>query len=542
MTGTTPRRTVAVLGLLLLLFAGRLVDTARRKSFTFDEPHYVGTGLYLWHTGDYRWAGVLAAQAPLAFHLGSLGLLALDLHGRQPTPTLGFDLLRAPDVPLGRLHLLARLPFIALAVWGGLLVFLWAREAAGDAAGLVAAFCYTFCPTILANGFEAHSDVTVTVFYLQTLYAFWRWYARPTAPRLALAGLSLGLALAAKLSATLIPPMLGLLLLGTAVAGRPAPGPGPLAPPAGRLRRLAWAAGVLGVLVAVAVAVIWLAYGGSFRTAAEAGEPDWGWRLPAYARAFLFDHQANLGGRTTYLFGRFSREGWWWFFPVAFAVKTPLGMLALLALAATRHGARRAAGVPPIGPFLGVAAAVYAYVACFVLQVPLGIRYVLPLYPLMHVFVGTRLAGLGASWRRAGALAAGAWLAAASLWVHPDYLAYFNEAAGGPAGGHRILLESNIDWGQDLTTLARWLQARGNPPVWLAYFGREDARRYGIRARPLPGCAPVTGLVAISRNVRAGLYQTGFGAPPPGCFDWLDAYQPIGHAGWSILVYDVPPA
>jgi 4-amino-4-deoxy-L-arabinose transferase-like glycosyltransferase len=535
MTSASGRRTVAVLALLLLLFAGRLVDTARRKSFTFDEPHYVGTGLYLWRTGDYRWAGVLAAQAPLAFHLGSLGLLALDLHGREPKPTLGFDLLRASDVPIGRLRLLARLPFIALAVWGGLLAFLWAREVAGDAAGLVAAFCYTFSPTILANGFEAHSDVTVTVFYLQTLYTFWRWYARPTAPRLAVAGLSLGLALAAKLSATLLPPMLGLLLLGTALAGRPAPG-------AGRLRRLLWAAAVLGALAAVAVAVLWLAYGGSFRTAAEPGEPDWGWPLPAYVRAFLFDHEANLGGRTTYLLGRFSREGWWWFFPVAFAVKTPLGMLALLALAASRRGAPRVAAVPAIGPFLGVAAAVYAGVACFVLKVPLGIRYVLPLFPLMHVFVGTRLAGLGASWRRAGALAAGAWLAVASLSAHPDYLAYFNEAAGGPAGGHRILLESNLDWGQDLTTLARWLRARGNPPVWLAYFGREDPRRYGIQARPLPGCRPVTGLVAISRNVRAGLYQGGFGAPPAGCFDWLDAYQPVGRAGWSILVYDVPPA
>jgi hypothetical protein len=589
-----PAAATLVVVALMALFVARLTHTALEKSYTYDEPHYIGTGLYLWHTGDYQWVEVLSGHPPLAFHLASLPWLFADAGAVPLKPNVGFELIERPEPELRRLRLLTRAPFIALACWGALLLFFWARETAGAWAGVAAVFLYTFCPTILANAPLAHSDITVTVMFLQTLYAFWRWCVRPRPLRLILASVSLGLALLAKLSAILLVPTLGALALARAAG---VPPPGTAAPRDRRFGgRIAWAAVVLLVLLGGATAVVWLGFGGSFATRAAAGEPYADVPLPGYLRALLFDVKANSGGRRTYLFGDFSAHGWWYFFPLAVAVKTPLAALALLGLAVLRrrperrsrsrgdaaaradgpaasslsprrlqddgggssmsppapHGASpggsdaRAEDVgkyPRLGAVPAVAAAVYALVACFVLKVPLGVRYILPLYPIAHLFVATRLAPPPRGWRRLAIGGAAAWLALASLAAHPHYLAYFNEAVGGPAAGPRYLIESNIDWGQDLSTLASYLRTRGNPPVQLAYFGRESPASYGMRATRLADCAPVTGVVAVSVNYLTGLYAPRIFAPPdPACWDWLRGHEPVARPGYSIVVYDIPAA
>jgi hypothetical protein len=253
--------------------------------------------------------------------------------------------------------------------------------------------------------------------------------------------------------------------------------------------------------------------------------------------SFLFDRAVNDQGRNLYLLGEFASGGWWYYFPVAFAVKVPLAITALLVLAIVAPVARPSR----LGWLIGVPVAVYLAIACFWLDVTLGIRYLLPIFPLLFVFIATQLTPTEVGWRRAALSLACAWLAIASLWIHPNYLAYFNEAAGGPSRGHRYLLDSNIDWGQDLPTLAEYLAKRGNPVVRLAYFGREKPEDYGIRSRPLKGCQPVKGLVAISTNVREGLYKPHglLGRPRPGCYDWLKAYEPVAYLGYSIFVYDI---
>jgi predicted membrane-bound mannosyltransferase len=254
--------------LLLMLFAARLGDTAVRKTFTFDEPHYIGTGLYLWESGDYDFAASLNLHPPLSFHIGSLPLLAFDLEDLSRERGFLKRLFEREEPGVRALRIAGRIPFIALACWGAVMCFLWAREVAGDAAGLLAAFLYTFSPTVLANGSLAHSDITVTVFFLQTLYTLWRWMMKPTPLRLLLCGLSLGLAIIAKLSALLLLASVGLIFVIIALRLRPArptlPTPGPVA----TRERLLWAAAAgLGTLV-LALFVVWLGYGGSFRISA----------------------------------------------------------------------------------------------------------------------------------------------------------------------------------------------------------------------------------------------------------------------------------
>lgn len=540
MSHIASRRTIAALILLLALFSGRLIHTATEKSYTFDEPHYVGTGLYLWRTGDYQWMRVLRGHPPLAFHLASLPLLGRDLGPLPEISDVGFEFLHRSPAALHEIRLLTRLPFILLACWGAILLFSWAREVAGNGAGLLAVFLYTFCPLTLAHAPLAHSDITVTVMYLQTLYTFWRWCVRPKPRRLILCGLSLGLALLAKLSALLLLPTLALLV--GARAFFPQLDAEPRIPRRTVRNRLLSAATVLLAICVVATAVLWLGYGGSFATTPEPGEPYADLPLPGYVRALLFDAKANENARTTFLFGQYSDSGWWYFFPLAFAVKTPLAMLGLLVLAALGRSTRMQ-GRPPLAAIIGVAVAVYGFVACLLVKVPLGLRYLLPMYPLLHLFIATRLASGRARWRRGLTAVCCLWLAGASVSAHPHYLAYFNELVGGSREGYRYLIESNLDWGQDLGTLARYLRSRGNPPVHLAYFGRENPDTYGIRAMPLSGCEPVAGLVAISANILQGLYAPRITDPPvPGCYAWLRGYAPVARPGYSIFVYDIPGA
>jgi hypothetical protein len=344
-----------------------------------------------------------------------------------------------------------------------------------------------------------------------------------------------------KLSGLLLLGSTGLLFLAVGLRLRPERPSLPCVGPDALGRRLVWALGSGLAVLAVALVVVWIGYGGSFRITTLDTGPWAGIPLPSYLLALFFDQAANEGGRDLYLLGEIASGGWWYYFPVAFAVKVPLAISALFVLALAAPALRPSR----LGWWLAIPTAVYLAIAMFWLDITLGLRYLLPLFPLLYVFIATQLAPLGGGARRNSVAFLCSWLAAASLWIHPHYLAYFNEAVGGPAGGHRVLLESNLDWGQDLGTLADFLAQRGNPPVHLAYFGPEKPADHGIRGRPLQGCRPVSGLVAISANVREGLYrpQGGFGRrPKAGCYDWLSDHEPIARPGYSIYVYDIPTA
>ncbi|MEE3328324.1 MAG: phospholipid carrier-dependent glycosyltransferase, partial [Myxococcota bacterium] len=254
---------------LLALFAFRLVDSANRNALTFDEPHYVGAGLYLWDSGDYDFARSLYYHPPLAFHVASLPLLFVETPEPPLTRDVGRQLLSGTEPSPERVRALSRLPFVFLACWGALLVFLWAREWAGTGAGLFALALFTVSPVMLAHSFLAHSDITVTVFFIQTLYTFWRWSDRRTFVRFLLCGLSLGLALIAKLSGLILLPTLALLLWTREVGVWPfdqkvtAEGHAP--PASGGFWRSSFrAAGLWVDLLLVAVLVIWIGYGFSF--------------------------------------------------------------------------------------------------------------------------------------------------------------------------------------------------------------------------------------------------------------------------------------
>ncbi|MDG2334553.1 MAG: glycosyltransferase family 39 protein [Myxococcota bacterium] len=555
---------VAGMAAILILVLGlRLLDAAESNTLTVDEPHYVGVGLYLWESGDYDFAKTLTFHPPLTHHLASLALLPWLDDALEITRGIGGQLLSGSDPEPQRVRWLSRLPFVGLACWGAFLIFLWAREVAGPGAGLLALSLYSLSPTLLGHGFLVHSDIAVTVFFVQALYTFWRWWNRPGALRFALCGLSLGLALLSKLSALLLLPSFGLLLLAIEYGVPPFSSAADREAGGWRTRGL-WLPGMratsrLAGLIAMATAVIWVGYGFSLELTAAQGGPFSGLLLPSILQALWFDVEANAQSRPIYFFGEIAQGGHFpHLIPVAWALKTPVPVLILLGWALlapgsplaktksddedresgcqeSRRGERSALAI------VAVAVAIFLGIVVFWLRVPLGLRYALPVIPLIAFFIGIRIAP-SQGFRLGATCLLVTWLAIAGAAIHPHYLAHFNRLAGGPAGAHRFLVDSNLDWGQSLAALADELEARGNPPVWLGYFGPEPPEGYGIQAKRLPGCTPVTGTVAISATLLRGLYsvENPFVSAPPGCYDWLLDREPVAQPGYSILLYEIP--
>jgi hypothetical protein len=261
------------------------------------------------------------------------------------------------------------------------------------------------------------------------------------------------------------------------------------------------------------------------------------------------------GGRPAYLFGQFSTEGWWYYFPTAFLVKTPLPVLLLFILAIVlllkdRPSRERAA-------FLLVPAVLYFLV---VVQsgLNIGYRHLLPVLPFLYVLagglVGTGVSKLAATrgHRRAVQVAVPAMILLVLLIdvrLHPHYLSYFNVFAGGPDNGHRVLIDSNIDWGQDLLRLKRWMSAHEVEHLKLAWFGTADPSYYGISHDPLPGfprslklwqelpfdpLSPDPGIYAISVT---NLWE--FLREDKTVFSWFRDRKPDDKVGYSIFIYYV---
>jgi hypothetical protein len=246
-------------------------------------------------------------------------------------------------------------------------------------------------------------------------------------------------------------------------------------------------------------------------------------------------HNHVEGGHTAYLLGRHSFHGWWYFFPVALAVKTPLAILLLAGLGvfALFHEKRRDLWMPAV-----LAATI------LVINLPtslnIGVRYMLPLYPLLAL-----TAGIGVAWlwrrQRAAAIVLLLWTAVSSAAAHPDYLAYFNEVAG--SHPERILVDSDLDWGQDMARLGAELQRRRVPYLHMACLYTGDDTRLGLPAWDgLEPYQPVTGWVAVSQTMlqNYGWMVSQQRNRPDLAFAWLDQYQPVGRVGKSILLYYIP--
>ncbi len=512
------------------------------KSVTADEVLHLTAGYAYWHLGDYRmhpengilpqrWAAIPAAivRPPFPQLEGNPYWRTSEVQvvGHQFFYETGHD-----HFPL----LMAARAMIGIFSLGtGVLVFCWSRRLFGTTGGFVSLGLFAMCPTFLAHGVLATSDMCMTFFFLASCGAWWRHLHRGGAGGWTLSALTFGLACVAKHSAVLLIPMMVVMAFVRAANPEPLVLFG---------RRFTTRAGKVGAAAlsalahgAVAALVIWSFYGFTYAAfnpslppAAHFVRP-WEvldsnigaigkfirWLQTAHAlpESFLYGSAyvvETAQVRSAFLNGEYSTTGWVSFFPWTFALKTTLALLAasLLSGLLVAHRWRRAparvrADLYLVAPLVVLFAVYWAFSLTSHLNI--GHRHILPTYPVLFIAAG--VLGKWFSTSRPGRAAVIVLLTAQTVEaarIAPHFLAYFNALGGGPANGHRHLVDSSLDWGQDLPGLKKWLERNaGDVPVFISYFGLGEPAYYGIHARRLPF---INGFKIIPPYVRleAGVY------------------------------------
>ena len=494
--------TAAVLSLLLILSA-QIIHAIHGQSLTWDEDDHIFAGYESWKTHDFS---LNPEHPPMVKLLATLPLLPLHLN----VPPLQNRFFKTESYLDGRQLLFhngpadgnhysaetlvfrARLPTLVFALAAALLVFFAACEMFNVRAGLIALTLFCFDPTLLAFGAYVTTDMAAACTIFATIYALWRYLQRPTPPRLLVAGIAAGLALAAKHSTVLLAPMLVLLLAGE-LAARALSARRPRDPQQTTLARTALHYVIaFTVITLIGVIVLWAFYG--FRYTARPAPLALSPSLTDYvgplagieARGLLFAARFHLlpesylygladvrkmaNDMPSFFFGHVYQHGIWYYFPVVFLIKSTLALLAALALtlfAIARGWLRN----PRALWFLIAPPALYFAVAMSS-HLNIGARHILPIWVFCCVLAGAGLSALIQHNHRWLYPVAALLLFQVATTVHasPNYSAYSNEAWGGPTQTYRYLSDSNTDWGQQLLATSAYLRDHHITHCYFAYF------------------------------------------------------------------------
>lgn len=550
---------------------------------TMDEQNHIARGITFLRTGDPR---LSLEHPPLVNAISALPLLTLpDL--RLPTDQPSWQAMQPPGAYwyfyadqflwqynrpyINQILFLARLPVVWLTLMLALVGFRWARQLWGRRAAWLALALLLFDPNLLAHGRYVTTDLGGTLFVFLAAFQLWRmWQGKSsivnrqlliankkltidrwplTIGNLLLSALTLGLAFAAKLS------ILGFVPIFAALALLPGPDGWCWRSAVQRLWQLA-GAGLASLLV------VWALFGWEWRAFRFAS--DWlvelnrfNGPMPTFWAGIEQILLLNQGGRTAFLLGETTNTGFWAYFPVALAVKTPLLTLlgtAVALLILLRRPATRRQALFLLLPTLGY------FALTLTSGLNIGYRHLLPMLPFMYLLIAGLMAD---TWPRGNGrfsfyvfsfLLIGQ--ISTALFIHPHYLSYFNRLAGGPAQGYNILIDSNVDWGQDLRRLADWLAENEVAEVKLGWFGTAQPDYYGIAYQPLPGLGgvgqpqffdawwqlpfdpaqPEPGIYVISAT---SLWEFPLATADKYVYAWFRAREPDARIGYSVLVYVV---
>jgi 4-amino-4-deoxy-L-arabinose transferase-like glycosyltransferase len=442
------------------------------------------------------------------------------------------------------------------------LVFLWARREFGELAGVLAAAVFSTLPIILAFAGMAYTDLPASCMQFALFLAFATWLDKPTTRSTVWMGIAAGFALLSKFTVLLFFPAvaLALVLCKMLLGERSEPLP--------KIDQHGWV-GKASIAGAIAIVVLWAGYGFSVGHVQESMQltpenmpsfqhfprplrsiardivvSDPVLPAPALLKGIATAWALNKTGSLSYVLGKTKAGGWWYFFLVAVAVKTPLPFLILclvgIAALLVRKRERQWQALAP------AVSAIAILLVTMGVSYDAGLRHVLILFPLLAVVGGFGAAYL---WQLPGRARFGgkALLAALLLWqglasfaARSDYIASFNPLAGKDPS--RVLITGcDLDCGQDLYRLANELRAQHISHVYIAMWSSADLSYMGLpEMEVLPPFQPVKGWVAISaRSLRFGdVFHKTY---PPHAFDWLDQYQPKQWVGKTVRLYDIPP-
>jgi 4-amino-4-deoxy-L-arabinose transferase-like glycosyltransferase len=565
-----PRLAVAIIVAVALAVT---VDTYRSISHTWDEPAHIANGLMMLDSGRYieyqhpPLARVATAIGPFLGGSRSEGPKVLPVEfvdrildsfdeGRRILYQTGGSYDRV--LTLSRLGIL---PFLVLVL---LATYEWARRMLGEWPAVLAVFYLASTPIILGNAGISTLDLPLTALAIPSLALYCNWLERPTLVNGSVLGAVTGAAIMSKFSAI---PFLGLCFAtialwyawrGFNVDDMPKSS-GLVAAARQRLlmfashRHVVSAAAAFGMLILV----FWIAYGWGFVSLADPSDRPYARVDQMFAPGstanrlvsdalelkiipkFVYGIKEgvkdlghhNATGHLSYLLGERGEQGWWYYYLVGLAIRTPLPLLiaGLIGLALlsrkSLHEGSWLLGVPAVA-FLTLLAFVCAYS-----KINLGIRHILVLYPLLSIGAAYVTVSLLDSSRRHALATAlvvlliGSQVASVAV-THPDHVSYFNAIVGSTP--ERFLITADLDWGQDMKRLETELKRRQIDKVAVSFYGSNDLSRHA-----LPGYSPLqpnthqNGWIAISIW---RLYRNED-------FSWLRSYKPVARVGTSVNLY-----
>ena len=536
---TTHRLTL----LLLLFFFGTLALSAPQLSLTADEPVHLAQGYLYWTRGDFRFQRPVA-QPPLADLLEG-ALLTLQ-PGPPPEILAGWetadltlfsrDFVAWYGEALPTATFVARFPIILLALLGAALLYRWARESFGSGSALLALALLALDPNFAAHANLATTDLLLAIWSFIAVYAGARWVQQPDSwQRAVMTGLTLGLALSSKTSGFFPLGIVGLLCITHALTQHYQK------PTELFSALLRWGTRLVPITL-LALVVLWALYRFEFHPLPGGKVP-----LPFPTQWIIWGElRTHLQeGHIAYLMGESSYTGWWYYYPLAFLLKTPLPTLLLLGatlwlrLTKNRQGwwQRRTLWLTPL---------LYS-LAAITSTIDIGYRYLLIMLPFLYILVGGLYSLLQRRWLRLALLGLLIWLLGENLNAYPHYLAYFNNLTRHTQTSHHYLVDSNLDWGQGFIALRKWLDENpDSKPLYLSYYTFTDPELYGITYTPLapapdapPTLAqrfdPPPGRYALSATTLQGIMVSA-----PDTYDWFRHREPIARPGQAIFVYDIP--
>ena len=516
-----------------LLLLGLIVATSlflatlsvSHDSPTDDETAHIAAGYVKLHDG---YLNFFIEQPPLINALSALPLIISHIKFDTSIAksgsshwAVGNQFLFGSGYNPERLLFLARIP--TLILFGLLIIavyFFTNRISRSKAASLIGATLTAFCPNLIANGRLATVDMGVTFFLFLSVGTFLLFIQKPTKKKLLALGIFIGLALASKVSALIIfPYTLFALILFVSFTKQ-----------SKKESSLYYSGYKIAIIISFVVlfGIYFLMlrgpylrefYGGGILERFRASFYEYARQIKA-----IYYWSSQPYNKPEFLLGHFSFTGWWYYYPVAFFFKTPISILILFFGSLVGLFCKIKEGLQKIRTnnllLLTILSLIFIgsfFVVSAFSKLDIGLRYILPIYPVLYLFIGLMFSQFEAEIKKNKIYSILTYLlvlltVVVSLRTFPSYLAYFNEFAGRPVNYDKILIDSNLDWGQDLRRLNTWMNNNDVEKIHLDYFGGGGTDYYlGNKYISTQSMGPIeNGYYAISRqNFRTSSFYTG---------------------------------
>ena len=535
---------------LLLVQALLLAYLSWATSPNRTEVGHIGAAVYIWHTGKFDVFHVnpplirFVAGAPIALFCNP----SYDFTGYSPRPQdrsewrLGGAFIAANEPDDMRLYIfLARFACVPFILLGGYFGYRFASELYGRCSGITFLILWTFSPLILGWGATICPDVAAAAMGIIGLYTFWHWLKNPQWKRAITAGICLGFMPLTKMTWIIAFPI---WLIVWAI----------------------WGFKSKRQLAAILLLAIWTInmgylFDGSFRQLKDY----------QFISGTLTGHEITQGRAVTvgnrfadtwlghihvplpaefvqgidtqridferqiesYARGVWSDRGWLWYYGYVLFLREPLGVWGLLILAIFVTCFFRSANaswrdeLTILIPLL----LIFAFISS---QDGFSInpRYIILVLPLLYIFA-SKVASCRTNKKWLSGLTAVllAWVIGSSLWFFPYSMSYFNELAGKLTNYPRLLLGSNIDWGQNVYSLQRWVEQNPDArPLYISYTSPISLERLGVESDGAVPTEPTAGWMVVGVNE---LFTRS------GRLDWFHEHEPVAMIGYAIWVFRI---